>query len=438
MGKIEHNFVQLKGFFISSTRALKPITHKATTLWNKTRLGCKSFWKDKKKHLFVLSFTDYFPAIGFIYVQSLSIVSVSTLLVMVRYRQTIFLKGLGVFLGLNLLYPLFIPVESAPFFKQQLAFVIGSSVSFYIFLYWDWKTIHRVFHAMMFSFVPVAFFFTFDFFSKPFRLKGTFTEPAHLGDYLTLLMIPSLIMLFHLEKKNKYLAFLIAIFVLALGTFSTLTLMRLIVFAIAFLLFHFSLKIFSLFLFVFSSIVCLFLLSGTNHVQYGLEKSFELFTTGDLPFSFPSLVDRVYPNIYAFKLMGKGFLLGLGPGSDWYAKEIVFDDRYLNLILPYKSSTSIANSLIAKLIIYWGFIPIIALFSWVWKIKNKFRGGNPCDRIVCSIALGISLNSFFGLGNFSFPYFWFWIGVVSVYFFKNLTEIENSCEMDESLKAKEI
>lgn len=171
-------------------------------------------------------------------------------------------------------------------------------------------------------------------------------------------------------------------------------------------------------------------MSPPNHVQYGLLKIYEVINAGKLVYGFPSLVDRVYPIFYSIKSLLNGYIFGMGPGADWLFKDIVFDPSFLNAVLPYKSSTSIMNSFTAKLMLYWGIIPFILIGEWIRRVTKVSDFSNSKDRMYLFILASVFSNSFFGLGNFTFPYVWFWIGVSSVYFFKR------PCEKDQEHQSK--
>lgn len=80
------------------------------------------------------------------------------------------------------------------------------------------------------------------------------------------------------------------------------------------------------------------------------------------------------------------------------------------------------NSFMGKMILYWGLIPIIGLGFWYYKILKVIDFNSNRDRLVLAISISTVLNSFFGIANFSLPYFWFWIGICSVYFLKKPTD----------------
>lgn len=342
--------------------------------------------------------------------------SLSTFMIVLITRPTLWIGSIFLFIALNCIYFTFFRVEYLPFIKQISSVILGSSILVFLPLQNDWAEIKRIFKFTQLSLLPALILFFLDWNHVPFRLQGTFSEPSHLGDFLIMLLIPCSTFLY-LETKKKQYVFVVGIGVIAgILTFSTLTIARLLILAISLLMLHFSIKRAIIASGSFIALISGFLFSGPNHVQYGLMRVLDLLRSGELPYNFASLVDRVYPVIYGFKAISSGYIFGLGPGSDWYAKSIIFDEAFLTLILPFKNSTSIANSFMGKMVIYWGIIPIMLLGLWGAYIYRRYDKTISEERILLAISISTIINSFFGLGNFSFPYVWFWLGISLAYY----------------------
>jgi hypothetical protein len=323
--------------------------------------------------------------------------------------------------ALNLLYLVILYFSGyelwAPL-RQTIAFTIGFLFFLTCLKYINRQNIQKCLSIINLTFLIIVPFSLLTLQLDPFRLKSTFTEPAHFGDYIALVLLPCLFIQYKIMNRKYFYGLILLATILLILTFSTLSIARLIILLTSFMILFFNWKLFAGFLFFLSGIFSLFFILPENHVQYGLERVYEVIQSRSLSYNFPSLVDRVYPVIYSVKTLMKGYVFGLGPGSDWLFRTTVFDEVFLNTVLPYKSSTSIMNSFMGKMILYWGILPLLFLGFWLKRIFKKADLSCFQDRCFLAIISSTIMNSFFGIGNFTFPYFWFWIGISTVYFFK--------------------
>ena len=353
-------------------------------------------------------------------IQSLPLSSLFGALIYIFQERPI--KSIAKLFIVILMYYFFLqPIELLPFAKQSISVSIGIFYCFFVVKFHEKFNIKELNLILLtLPFVLLASFF--DNYDSIFRLRGSFSEPAHLGDYLLMLLIPILLLNYDRLKKYAFYTAAIVLLIIAISTFSTLTIARFFILLFSLVVCFFNFQRLIILLALISSLVIIIFISPPNHIQYGFYRIYDVLSEGKLVYNFPSLVDRVYPIFYSIKSLFDGYIFGRGPGADWYFRHEVFDINYLNIILPYKKSTSLMNSFMGKMILYWGLIPIIGLGFWYYKILKVIDFNSNRDRLVLAISISTVLNSFFGIANFSLPYFWFWIGICSVYFLKKPTD----------------
>ena len=247
------------------------------------------------------------------------------------------------------------------------------------------------------------------------RIDSFFSEPAHFGDYLILLVAPLLIgQLSRWSRLPKALklaytslaaGLILCILFLQSGTallkFGTLVFLFVCFYPLK-KRFKFSIAATALMIIVYVT----FFKQG--YVNAILGYAIKIYNDPSL-FFHPmhyTIFDRFY-SIYSattnlFSLRG---VIGLGFGGDYYEFKNLFPESVQGDLVWIKPTFSYFNSFTSKVFLYFG----VAGVTWfIFLLIRSFK----CRNVILKIALlNVLIASLWGLGNFSLPYVWFWLSM---------------------------
>lgn len=256
------------------------------------------------------------------------------------------------------------------------------------------------------------------------RAKGfvLFSEPSHLGYYLSMITIPYILLNRHTFPKTQFAMVMVFAFLNLILTFSFTAFSAL--FITVFTLYMFSSKknIFKTLLkiIMYLSSVGLFLyflvfkLYPDNYMRLMIEYTVTtLFSNPEsVPYSFSDraqffyILPHLINNIDQYELLDIFLLIfghGLGSENVYFYKIFPESLHYLPEIKPY---STMLTSLQSKILIYGGlFLFTIEIFLVLALIKKL----SFLNRGLCGIILGVFIYSFIGIGALAFPVIWFWL-----------------------------
>lgn len=246
------------------------------------------------------------------------------------------------------------------------------------------------------------------------RVSAFFSEPAHYGDYLVLLLSPflfnELVSLKNKQIRWKYFISVISLFwglnlVFVQSGTALLKLGSLIM--LIFLIFPKFLKQ-KIIIILASSILSVFcLIIENSYVSNLVEIGLRILKNPEIFMSSHNFYDRFYPIVGSVKfLIESKNIFGYGLGADYFEWKNIFISSQYEAQLLMKPSGSFLNSNFSKLILYFGVLGI----AWiVYLFKRAFKANSPFLKIGF---LNVILACFWGIASFAQPYLWFWLALV--------------------------
>lgn len=307
-----------------------------------------------------------------------------------------------------------------PIARQAISFALGGLV--FLGLKESFRvSTDKVMRCILFSSIPFLFFGIYQRltgFLAPFypRIQGLFYEPSYYGDYLTLILAPTLCyQLINLKNNTNYtkaFIFLVSTLLLLNLLFvesGTAILKFLSFFIIATAFYPMSLKN-KLYVTILASVFLIgimFMFGGYVLKIWSL--AIEVASEPNKFFKYHTFYDRFYPLYPALKnlLSFEGFF-GLGFGGDYYEFTNLYPASTHKEMIATKPSLSYFNSFASKIILYLGFPGLI----WYLSLYKKCLRINKY--IVKIGLLNVLISSLWGVANFSLPYLWFWLALTKI------------------------
>lgn len=308
-----------------------------------------------------------------------------------------------------------------PIFRQSISFIIGFLVlKAFTLLQSKFGPIYFINAIILTSVVPLIYgiyeIYAGNKIGHYIRIDSFFSEPSYYGDYLALILAPSLLISitrsFLQNEKKNFRFFVLALFLINFAFLQSGTAILKLATLMCFFGMMFPLNKTYKFIIVAAlgsiSFYVVFFDTGYVHAIWGYVKVLyynpHLFFTWE----FYTIYDRFYSiyssviNFFTFR----GFI-GLGFGGDYFELQTLFPPETHSDIIFIKPTMSYFTSFTAKFILYFGFLGVvflIATLKTISKIKNPMIKAAAYNSFVASL---------WGLGNFSLPYMWLWIALSS-------------------------
>lgn len=246
------------------------------------------------------------------------------------------------------------------------------------------------------------------------RVVSLFSEPSYYGDYLVLLLAPSMLVIMQnfkgikTSQKVVYFAY-ISLWLLNLyATQSGTAVLKILTLGFLFFCFYpikFSWRIWIVSTFIFLMTFALYIKRG--YVVAIIEYAFEILSYPERFFEYHTFYDRFFPIYAAIKnLFSFDGVWGLGFGGDYFEFRNIYPPSTHAEMMNQKPTFSYFNSFAGKIVLYLGIFGVIGLINLFYK---AFKNKNPLLKIGL---LNVLIASFWGVSNFSLPYIWFWLALV--------------------------
>lgn len=384
--------------------------------------------------IFILSLSFYLEGVfsKIMNVQTLPVFAVISLLfiiILIPYlklstKLVIFILSLILYLFLISIISLILSNFSFIDLMLRVFTSIFFALSMFLFLSFIIKVFNDreldIFIISGFLIVFILSIIEFFVYKKRVTAFSMFSEPSHLGYYISMIVIPFLIL-----RKNrlnyKFFYLLLAFSLINLFlTFSATSFYALFLFLISLSLLSLSnLGLFLKNLFILLSLalviyIVFFNIYPENYLNIMVTSTIKgIFYEQDVLFSYLYSFSDRFQFLFIFPHLVNGidsaeqlffFFFGYGVGSERTYFEKIFP-TYLFFVSEIKAG-SYLTSLQSKLLIYGG-LTLFTLLNILWlKLFLKVR---KINKILSSIILTVFLYSFSGLGALGLPILWFWM-----------------------------
>jgi hypothetical protein len=289
----------------------------------------------------------------------------------------------------------------------------------YIFSIFDEKQIDK---GIFLGYLIIFLFSVYEISKGIYRIKSTFTEPAHLGEYIVFIYLPWFLLRKENIKKANKIFILSSLLLITLLTFSTTTYIRLILFFSSYMLFSVSLKnkIKILILTSLSIAIITFVVFSTENYAKGMI-NYSLTATS-LEEQSVSFVDRFSFWIMMARL-GKyvtnvntfNILFGSGLGNESNLKYYLQSSIYEKILTAKGTTASKIPNLWGKIYVYGGFIGLLIYLLFYFSLFKDIKKTtiDPYKKsILYSITLSLFLYQSIGNGYFHSLTNWFFLAYI--------------------------
>jgi hypothetical protein len=307
--------------------------------------------------------------------------------------------------------------------------LIGMTIGFSIFVLlreiFYRSSEYSTFVWLKYSYVIILISSIYDLISKfpeRSRIYASYTEPSHLGTYLTLIYFPIFLLHSNFMNRIEKVFLIFSLCLIAVLTFSPTTILKIMFF---FMLFYFfTMKNFKYHFYIILPIIAIFIififvlfkLFPNNYLIYILKYTIEEVEKGYeyLPvsitnrFSFLIFLLNLKNLDFSMELLIK-FLIGGGLGEElWYLKFLPINN--VDQILSVKTCTSYITSFLGRIFSYGGIIGLILYFTFLFFVRKNIKriSSTPREKAIFNAWLiTLLFSSTFDLAPFQTLALWF-------------------------------
>jgi hypothetical protein len=312
------------------------------------------------------------------------------------------------------------------FFRALLSATLGFislEIFEYIFSTYTYKQINK---GLILGYLFIILFSVYEIFKGVHRVKATFTEPAHLGEYLVFIYIPWFLIQKSNIKKVTLSILLGSLFLIILLTFSTTTYIRLLLFIMSYMMFRDSIKAKMKIIFGVALLVTVIAFTVFYTENYAKSMIMYSIKTGtSLEDQSQSFIDRFSFWIMMFKIKEYAFdinssnifniLFGSGLGNESNLNEYVSETIYKKILSCKGETASKISNLWGKFYVYGGFFGLTIYFFlcfYIFRSIKNLKADSYEKSILFSIMLTTFLYQSIGNGYFHTLSNWFFMAYI--------------------------